>query len=63
MAAFLAWGLLGFILATVLAYLMWLDRGKSLWARLEPAMAVIVGLLGLWALARYGDALVNRIWP
>ena len=61
MPPFLACGVLASLIAAVLSYLAWLDRGKSLWVRLEPALAVLVGLLGRWALTQYGDALLHWI--
>jgi hypothetical protein len=47
--------------AIALACLMWLERKKPLRVRLQPILAILIGLLFLWLLTMYGDALLRRI--
>jgi hypothetical protein len=47
--------------ATALACLMWLERNKPLWVRLQPAWAILISLLILWVLTKYGDAVLQWI--
>ena len=47
--------------AAALAGLMWREREKPLWVRLQPTVAIVISLLILWALSRYGDALIHWI--
>jgi len=62
MTAFLGLGLLAAFFAAWLAHLMWLERDRPLRSRLEPSLAIVISLLVLWGLGRYGDALVRWIW-
>jgi len=61
MAAILASVCLAFLVATVLTLLWWQERKKSLWVRLQPTFAILVSLLFLWCLLRYGDAVLHWI--
>jgi hypothetical protein len=59
MARFLALATLATFAAALLAGLMWQERKNSLRHRLEPTLAILASLLILWALVRYGDALLQ----
>jgi hypothetical protein len=47
--------------ATALACLMWLERKQPLRVRLQPILAILISLLILWVLTKYGDAVLHWI--
>jgi len=59
MSTVLAWVCLALVALSVLAILMWQERNKPLWVRLQPLAVILTGLLILWGLVRYGDALLH----
>jgi hypothetical protein len=61
MATVVSVALLALLVAALLVYLMWIEREKSLWKRLEPALAILGSLLLSWAVERYGDSLLHWI--
>jgi heme A synthase len=57
----MTWSALAVFFVAWLAYIAWREREKPLWARLVPLMTVLVSLLVLWGMVRYGDALLRSI--
>jgi hypothetical protein len=47
--------------ATALACMMWLERKKPLRVRLQPLLVILISLLILWVLTKYGDAVLHWI--
>jgi len=47
--------------ATALVCLMWLERKKPMRVRLQPLLAILISLLILWVLTKYGDAVLDWI--
>lgn len=60
-ASFIAWGVIAAFFVAWLAVIAWREREKPLWVRSVPLMAIVASLLVLWALVRYGDALLHWI--
>jgi hypothetical protein len=61
MAAIVISVFLVFLTAAALACVMWLERKKPLRVRLQPALAILISLLILWVLTKYGDAVLHWI--
>jgi glucan phosphoethanolaminetransferase (alkaline phosphatase superfamily) len=59
--SFITWGALAALFAAWLVFIAWREKEKPLSARLIPLMTIVVSLLVLWGLARYGDALLHWI--
>jgi len=47
--------------ATALACVMWLERKRPMRVRLQPLLAILISLLFLWVLTKYGDAVLHWI--
>jgi hypothetical protein len=61
MAAILTSVCLALLTLTALAFLWWRERRESLRVRLQPALAILISLLILWGLVKYGDVLLRWI--